>query len=263
MSFLKENQQEELANFLAGNSESGVQDNDSQQDRQEPNQNQAANMSSSSASEENTNESGHSVPYSRFKSVVQARNDLRAKVEDYEKQLATLTNSMNAPQQRSSTSNLSAFDELYNQISKEYEEQHDVDERDLKLQRLEKVAYDFEVFQAKQALEQDIAVAQSKYPDVPADVLLAAVVQNPEIDVVDLAERYNTFVSAVREDAIAKYTSQSGQTAHVSTTPAAPPRVGSAPATRNTVGFGDMPSPKNLQEAKTSLMDFLKSNGWK
>lgn len=262
MSFLNENQHEELANFLAGQSESGVQDNGSQQQyRQEPN-NQAVNTSSSSANEENTNESGHSVPYSRFKSVVQARNDLRGKVEEYEKQLATLTSQMNAPQQSSNRSNISAFDELYSQISKEYGDEPEVDERDLKLQRLEKVAYDFEVFQAKQALEQDIAVAQSKYPDVPPDILLAAVVQNPEIDVVDLAERYNTFVSAVREDAIAKYTSQGGQVV-VPNTPAAPPRVGSAPATRNTVGFGETPNPRNLQEAKSSLMDYLKSNGWR
>lgn len=262
MSFLTENQHEDLANFLAGQSESGVQDNDSQQSRQEPNQNQAVNTSQS-ASEE-TNESGHNVPYSRFKSVVQARNDLRFKVEEYEKQLATLTSQMNAPQQKSSTSNLSAFDELYSQISKEYGSDEPVDERDLKLQRLEKVAYDFEVFQAKQSLEQELAVANSKYPDVPNDILLAAVVQNPEIDVVDLAERYNTFVSAVREDAIAKYTTQSGQSVvPQNNTPAAPPRVGSAPATRNTTGFGESPSPRNLQEAKSSLMDYLKSNGWR
>lgn len=263
MSFLTENQHEDLANFLAGQSDSGVQDNGSQI-RQEPASQQANTDVNSSQSSSGEKDEGHAVPYSRFKSVVQARNDLKSKVDDYERQLSTLTEQLNATQQRSSKNNISAFDELYSQISKEYSDEPELDERDQKLQRLEKVAYDFEVFQAKQSLEQELAVANSKYPEVPKDLLLAAVVQNPETNVVELAERYNTFVSAVREDAIAKYTSQGGQSVGSSASvPSAPPRVGSATVSRSSVGFGETPAPKNLAEAKSSLMDYLKSNGWR
>lgn len=258
MSFLNENQQEELASFLEGNNLSGEQDNSNQSiaqftERQEPN-NQQAVKSSPSASEEE----GHSVPYSRFKSVITARNELRERTDYLETQLRDLEQQLSAT--KNVTQSKSAFDDLYSSYMNTSEPVYE-DENASKLRRFEQVAEQFEVFQAKQQLEQELAVASQKYPDVPRDVLLTAVVQNPSTDILDVAERYNTFVSAVREDAIAQYTRANGG---IRPAPAAPPRVGSASVARQNVGFGEsQSSPKTLGQAKESLVDYLRQNGWR
>lgn len=254
MSFLNENQQEELASFLEGNLFSGEQDNSTQKTELAPTQNQEAVKSSPSASEDE----GHAVPYSRFKSVITARNELRERTEHLESQLRNLEEQLSVT--KNATQSKSAFDELYGSFMNEATPAYE-DETTSKLRRFEQVAEQFEVFQAKQVLEQELAVAASKYPDVPRDVLLTAVVQNPQTDIMDIAERYSTFVSAIREDAIAQYAKANGG---VRPAPAAPPRIGSASVARTNIGFGDTQSkPSNLVQAKESMMDYLRQNGWK
>ena len=258
MSFLNENQQEALASFLEGKDLSGEQDNSTQSiaqftERQEP-KNQEAVKSSPSASEEE----GHAVPYSRFKSVITARNELRQRTDYLESQLKDLEEQLNAS--KTATQSRSAFEDLYGNFMNQSEPVYE-DENASKLRRFEQVAEQFEVFQAKQQLEQELAVAAQKFPDVPRDVLLTAVVQNPSTDIMDIAERYNTFVSAVREDAIAQYTKANGG---IRPAPAAPPRVGSASVARQNVGFGEsQSSPKTLNQAKEYLVDYLRQNGWR
>lgn len=259
MSFLNENQQEELASFLEGKDLSGEQDNSTQQfvqtqTRQEPTTQQAVKSSPSASEDE-----GHSVPYSRFKSVITARNELREKTEYLESQLKNLEEQLNVT--KSAKQSQSAFDDLYSNFMKPESEPVYEDENASKLRRFEQVAEQFEVFQAKQQLEQELAIAAQKYPEVPKDVLLTAVVQNPSVDIMDIAERYNTFVSAVREDAIAQYTRANGG---IKPAPQAPPRVGSASVARQNVGFGESQSkPSNLNQAKESLVDYLRQNGWR
>lgn len=259
MSFLNENQQEALASFLEGKDLGGEQDNSTQpivdtQQRQEPNFNQAVKQSQSASDDE-----GHAVPYSRFKSVITARNELREKTEYLESQLKNLEGQLNST--KTAQSSKSAFDDLYGSFMNESQPTVYEDENTSKLRRFEQVAEQFEVFQAKQQLEQELQVAAAKYPEVPRDVLLQAVVQNPSTDILDIAERYNTFVSVIREDAIAQYTRANGG---VRPAPQAPPRVGSASVARPNIGFGDQQSsPKTLNQAKDSLVDYLRQNGWR
>jgi chaperonin cofactor prefoldin len=256
MSFLSENQQEELASFLEGKDlgeqSNGIPAFTQQTVDNEPKQTEAVKSSPSASEDE-----GHSVPYNRFKSVITARNELRERTDYLESQLKSLEEQLSSA--KSFQSSRSAFDEIYSGFTNPSEPVYE-DETSSKLRRFEQVAEQFEVFQAKQQLEQELAVANSKYPDVPRDVLLTAVVQNPQTDIMDIAERYNTFVSAIKEDAIAQYTRANGG---IRPAPEAPPRVGSASVARTNMGFGDSKQVTNLSQAKESLVDYLRQNGWR
>lgn len=254
MSFLSTEQQQEVANLFQT---SGLEnDNSKYTGGIETQQEQAEKEVSASPTETTTNEEGHAVPYSRFKSVIEARNEYKSKVSNLEKQLADLQNQLTARQQEQPKQQQSYFDEVWNRGT---EAEESVDPYTEKLQTIEQKLYQFEVDKAQMELTREIQLAQQKYPNVSSELLLNAVIENPDTNIMAVAEQYNTFVMSVREQAIADYLSQSGQKAPVKTA-SAPPRIN--PAGGSLVGksvTGER-SPKTMDEARNALYDFLKQN---
>ena len=127
---------------------------------------------------------------------------------------------------------------------------------DSNYQNLESRLYQFELKQAQADLNKEITSAIDQYPNVPRNLLLQAVVQKPDVNVMDVAENYNSYVSSIEEGAINRYINENDKTA-----PAAAPRgrtAGSSVNTRNAAHDSDNPS--TMRDAKKALMSFMKGN---
>jgi len=250
--FLTDEQNEEVANLLKG--EPVVEDDG---DHSAPNEaieastQTDANTEESSTPEQNE-DSGHAVPYSRFKSVIEARNELRNRTSALEKQLAELQDQLEkrpaTPQHREEKSYFDFDDESTFE-----------DPVESRFQSYEERIYQMEVQNEQVKLNREIEVAQSRFPDVGREMLLQAVINDPNADVMDVAERYSTFVNGLREQAIADYVKTNQMQ---KAKPAAPPVVTTAGSSQ----YGRIPGssgegrPKNMEEARNSLFDYLKAN---
>ena len=127
-----------------------------------------------------------------------------------------------------------------------------------KFQTLESRLEEFEVYQEQQKLEKELNYVSDRYPTVPREALLSAVINDPNTNIIDAAERYSTFVAQVRESAIADYASQNGVNQR-ELPPEVPPRVAQAGSSNQNNGFGDNPSPRNMDQAKEALFKFLQN----
>jgi ubiquinone biosynthesis protein UbiJ len=255
MSLLSEEQSQDLARFL----ESGNAADDSSESQIEAQEITTEEIDvkqdQESSPEPQNEESGHSVPYSRFKSVIESRNDLRQKTSDLEEQLSTLESRFsqqeNANQRTEAKSAIDQYldDDIYYDEADEVQDRADVYESRI---------HELEVSHQEVQLQKEIDYATSKYPDVSEDVLLQAVINDPSIDVADVAERYSTFISGLKEEAIAEY-SQRVPVAEVP--PSVPPRVGSAASSNaGRAALGPESTPKTMDAAKGAFFNYLKAN---
>lgn len=249
--FLTDEQHEEVANLLKGD----LVEEDNGTDLSTQPQETDVQVEASSTSEQQNEESGHAVPYSRFKSVIEARNELRSKTSALEKQLAELQSQLNRKEVKSDD-----YESLidYGDDLSQYDEPYDN-----KLQSYENRIYQMEVAHEQQKLNQEIQFAQQRFPDVGREMLLQAVINDPNADIMDVAERYSTFVVGLREQAIADYLKQNPQAAAPPVVrPDAPPVIKAAGSSQ----YGKIPGsnseqrPKNMDEARNSLFDYLKAN---
>ncbi len=204
-------------------------------------------------------EGGHNVPYSRFKSVIEARNELRSKTSALESQLSDLRSQLD------NQKNTQPVQQSYESVI-DYDDLSDYDDysdpMDNKLQTYEDRIYQMEVNHEQQKLSQEINVATQRFPDVSKDVILQAVINDPDVDVMDVAERYSTFVNGLREQAIAEYLQTNPQAAPPVVRPDAPPVVSSAGSSLQgrLPGSSRTSRPQNMDQARNSLFDYLKAN---
>ena len=63
----------------------------------------------------------------------------------------------------------------------------------------------FEVQQQKALLEQELNSVLEQHPNVPRELLIQAVVQNPNENLNTVAERYSSYIAEVQEKAIAEH----------------------------------------------------------
>lgn len=255
MGLLSEDRMEELASFLDGNNQAG----ETAVEQTEPNSAEAFSAEAQTdVAEDSSPSEEHSVPYSRFKSVIDARNDLRNRNDELERQLQSLqSQTLNEPTGQRSNE----FDNTYEAWDKEFQSLYgepEQDEYSKRFQTLESRLEEFEVYQETQKLERELAYVSERYPEVPREALLTAVVNDPTTNVLDVAERYNTFVAGVREAAIADYLKTNG-VKQQELPPAVPPRVSPAPNSQQPTGFGDQQKPRNLNEARDALFNFLQN----
>ena len=163
------------------------------------------------------NDEGHAVPYGRFKSVNDQRKQLQQEVESYrnrysevEQQLETLrTQQVNhsQPQRYEAPQQDSADDAWLDSLLTD-EIQSESPNPDY--QNLEERLQNFEVRQAEVDLQREMISVQREFPNVPDDVLLNAVISDPEINVRDVASQYSNFIANIEEEAISKYVERTG-----------------------------------------------------
>lgn len=250
--FLTDEQNEEVANLLKG--EPVVEDdgNHSVSNEALTASNQTDANTEDSSTPDKDEDSGHAVPYSRFKSVIEARNELRTKTSALEKQLAELQNQLESRQATPKHREEKSYFEYDDESNFE-------DPVESRFQSYEERIYQMEVQNEQVKLNREIEVAQSRFPDVGREMLLQAVINDPNADIMDVAERYSTFVNGLREQAIAEYV-KANPTQKAK--PIAPPVVTTAGSSQ----YGRIPGssgegrPKNMDEARNSLFDYLKAN---
>ena len=140
---------------------------------------------------------GHAVPYKRFQKIIQARNSFREEGETLRDKnaelIAQLEESRRAKAPKEPVEEKDWLDEaLSDDTPDQYAELND---------RLNR----FEVAQQKALLEQELSSVLEQHPNVPRELLIQAVVQNPTEKLAVVAERYSSYIAEVQEKAIAEH----------------------------------------------------------
>jgi len=202
---------------------------------------------------------GHNVPYKRFRKVIESRNQLKGEIDYLKKEIEQLKSS---PRQSDRD-----FERSSNAVEKEYEDalENLLNPEGRKVKDLEKRMFDFEVAQEKVKLNEDLRVIREKYPDVPEQFVLQAILQDPSLNTLQVAEQYSLFLGQIEEQGIAKYLKKNGgslPTQQTKQVPAAPKRLngtGGASVEQQS-SFGGVAKPKDIKSAKLAVLDFLKRN---
>jgi hypothetical protein len=221
---------------------------------------------------------GHSVPYSRFKQVLEARNGhrdevsaLRSRLADLEAHQASLVQqrqSVQVPQQApvQSDDEYGWLDELVGETSDQVATDQQADPRlQVMAQRVEAQG----VALQKMQLEREVATAMERYPGVNRQQLLQGVIHNPQAPVMELAEQYSTFVASVEEQAIARYLEDNPNAAEAmkaaveaskeAAAPNAPPRPAKSSSGAPSV-WATEERPASVEEGSALLREFLKQH---
>tara|TARA_R110002051_G_scaffold249344_4_gene308799 strand:- start:232 stop:1143 length:912 start_codon:yes stop_codon:yes gene_type:complete len=214
----------------------------------------------------------HRVPYNRFKQVIDARNQLRNERDVLAQQIQDLSGQMKSfreatpqaqpkaqmqeqPRQAAYQSGLQAPEfmsdeeiEYFSALQSEFGQRYN--SLDSRLQT-------YEMSMAEKQLDSAIDQAIVQYPDVPRRAILESVASG-NTNIMDVAERYQSFVNQMREQAIADYLSENPQAKAAAQVAPRPSRTaGSAPSSSQ-ISSDD--KPKNLADAHKALSKFLKTN---
>ncbi len=211
----------------------------------------------------------HRVPYKRFRQVIDARNQLRnerdyltQQVQELVQSVEQLKNASQAPAEApQQTQQVEAYQtsltppeflseeeaQYFNALQSEFGKRYD---------SLASRVHNYELGMAEQQLEAEIASATDIYPDVPRRAILEAVASG-NINVMDVAERYQSFVNQMREQAIADYLQDNPDAKRSSAAPRPSRTGGSSPAKSQVQA--DV-KPKSLADAHKALSKFLKTN---
>jgi len=188
----------------------------------------------------------HQVPYSRFKSVIDTRNDLRYQVQQLEEQILYIQQQGQAAPQKERAPEPEQAHSIWDDVDDGVPEQADdrYAQLEQRLERLDEMA-------AENELEGELAVVTQTHPDVPQEVILEAIAGNPELTAQEVAESYSQFVAEIEESALARYKQQTQGVA---------PRVGSlsSPAV---AGATPEKTELNMNTARDALVNFLQDKG--
>lgn len=198
----------------------------------------------------------HKIPYKRFKQVLDSQKKSSSEVTKLHKELKALQEQLSGfQQQQQSPSAQEDFDLdslLYGDDSSAGYSEGTSDQYAQLASRVEA----FEVHQAEQELTKEVSVAREKYPNVPEEVIYEAVVKDPSVEVMYVAEQYSNFIAGIEEAAINRHMAES-QTAETAQATPRPKKSGSPP--RSGISH-DQPKPTNVAEAKTAMINFLSKN---
>ena len=204
-----------------------------------------------SGDNEEVEETGHNVPYSRFSKVIAAKNQyadeadtLRQEVERLkakEQELETLRRyNIQQPQQQYQE------EESYN-----YDDTDPYDQRLQMLEgRLAENEREAKIREHMNEMEQQIAVIQQEHPNVDPIALLQHVQNNPDADLMELATSEAARVAEMRESVIAEYLEANPhlQTQAPATPPDVPPEISNKSNTGSR-GFAGAQKPTTWEDA--------------
>lgn len=216
------------------------------------------------ASDDTEEETGHSVPYSRFKQVIDKRNEanylvesLRAQLEEMSAKNAQLSNlreallGSNGQQRgdvRDKNDEISSLTED-NSIKGYLERQN---------QRIEEMSVKHE----EVMLERELGEVTAKYPGIDTNFLLNAVIQDPSVKLMDVAEAYTSRIAEIEEAAIARYVKEQGGGGAGSArqTQSVPPEVRSSQSRQRTATSARGNTPQTMEEAHAALANWLQNS---
>lgn len=129
------------------------------------------------------------------------------------------------------------------------------DDLETKIQGLEKWKADMEwntqVSTARTELDATVAAIMKEHPEVKSNILYAAVIQNPKVDLWNVAEQYTGFIGEIRADERSK----AGITGNTQR-PAAIPRPASSSSPTQGSALGEK-GPQTMEEARARTLALL------
>lgn len=213
-------------------------------------------------------EEGHRVPYGRFKQVLDARNTHRNEVESLRQELEKLKSqpqqTYQPPQQQVQPKPQvqSQEDDWWSEYQGTEQQTAQAPVDDGKYNELQNRLEAQEVAFQKMVLEREISQAQEKFPSIDRGEILKAVVQNPAMPVMQIAEQYSTWLAGIEEAAIARYVGENPEAQQKAAEPAAPP---AAPRPAQTgsdavANFVQEKRPQTVEEGSKMFREFLKTH---
>lgn len=249
MAYLSHDKQAEMLATLRGPSTPEVEETSVVEQPASPQVENDVEQEVSSAQPE---EEGHNVPYQRFQQVISARNKLTEENERLAEQLQQLQERAEESNTRQDRVETYEEEDLYSG-----QEDYD-DELDPRYAALESRVQEFEVYKQEQLLERELKQVGQEFPTVPRELLLQAVINDPDANLMDVAGQYTTYVAQMEEGAIARYIEENNI--------AVPNRSASAGGssggqnTNSAMNAGNKQKPKNIREATSRFKAFLKNN---
>ena len=197
-------------------------------------------------------ESGHRVPYDRFKQINDRRRELEEEMAARNQEIERMREELNARhkapeprREREETEEIYDYsDEDSDRYSSRINEVHAANQRlEMKMARME--------------LEGEIGEALEQYPHVPKEFLWDSIARDGNTKAVDAAARYTEFVATIEEDAIARYLHENGEEEE-EVYESAPPRPSSRSAGRSSPPSDDLQL-ENLDQARLAMVEYLRS----
>lgn len=193
-------------------------------------------------------ETGHQVPYSRFKEVNESKKALKARTAELEAQLADMRTKIE--KRETETRVRQEEPDVFSDFNSFYDSALE-DASDPKLKTLEQRLQVFEQRAAEAELEAEINVIQKKYPDVPEQVLLQAVINRPDTNLIEVAREYSQFIAEIEERALAKH----------NVSKKAPPAAPRRPQSDGSSGYVPPAQPRTMADARNAALAYFKKNG--
>ena len=212
-------------------------------------------------------EDGHRVPYNRFKQVLDARNNHRDEVESLRQQLEKLKvqpqQAYQQPQQAQPQPQVqSQEDDWWSEYQGTNEAAPSATSSDPQYDDLTQRVEAQEVAFQKMVLEREIIQAQEKFPSMDRSEILRAIVQNPAMPVMQIAEQYSSWMAGIEESAISRYLkdnpSAQVEVQAVQAPPAAPRP--SQTSGGNTATLVLDKKPETVEEGSKMFREFLKTH---
>ena len=211
MSMIDEERMSELASRMEANPVEGeaTEQADGQEEvaestEEQPTSEEQTGVDTESPTSTEEEETGHAVPYQRFQKVIKARNAHQAKITELEATIQDLQESLKGSaeppkSEKPNADNDAWLDELLNG-------QEEETSNNPEYERLTNRVQQMEVAEQERVLEKELQTVAQTYPDVPRELLLQSVIQNPNTDLLSVAEKYSTFIAGIEEGAIARHT---------------------------------------------------------
>lgn len=202
------------------------------------------------ADEETDVEEGHSVPYSRFSRVIAAKNSAAAEAEELREQIESMQEQFQQMQQMQQTQQQQQYAEP------EYETDT---EGDPQMNQLHARMHEMAVHQETLTLEREIATVQEEYPDVDPELLLNAVIQDPHVDIAEVAEAYTNQLAEIEEAAINNFLANLDLDDADDESDDIPPEVASTRGRQRTLSSARGNKPNTMEQAHEALSEWLQS----
>jgi hypothetical protein len=205
---------------------------------------------------------GHRVPYNRFKSVLDARNEYKGEIEtlrERNRELEVyLASKPSAPEHSEEDTELYGGDLGYED---EYGNSLDSGFDDKRVKDLESQMHDLRVQHHKQQLVRDMGTIKEKFPNVPPESILQAVANDPNIDVFQVAETFNSFLAEREEAAIQRYLKENPEAAALAAPKAAPrPRSSGSGESPGSSRVPKDKRPRQMKDVRNALLNYVKEN---
>ena len=108
-------------------------------------------------------------------------------------------------------------------------------------------------------LERELASVRSEFPNVDDSVLLNAVIQNPEVDIREVAEAYSSHVAEIEEAAIHRFIAELNRD-DADDEDGLPPEMASTRGRQRTATSAQGNKPQTMEAAHQALAGWLQDN---